>query len=127
QLMERLLYSVDEWLRFRSGQGRAMLLAKAVLGVGWFFVAYFIRFCVNLLIEPQLNPLKHIPWVSVAPKVMAPIWLEMHLPEFLAQWMSPLLADVLTFVIVTGTPGIFGFLIWELKENWRLFAANRPK
>ena len=29
--------------------------------------------------------------------------------------------------IVTLTPGIFGFLIWELKENWRLFAANRPK
>ena len=26
-----------------------------------------------------------------------------------------------------GTPGIFGFLIWELKENWRLFAANRPQ
>ena len=37
------------------------------------------------------------------------------------------MADVMTFVIVTGTPGIFGFLIWELKENWRLFAANRPR
>jgi hypothetical protein len=24
-------------------------------------------------------------------------------------------------------PGIFGFLVWELKENWRLYAANRPK
>jgi hypothetical protein len=23
-------------------------------------------------------------------------------------------------------PGIFGFLVWELKENWRLYAANRP-
>ena len=127
QLIERLLYTVDEWLRFRSGQGRVMLLAKAGLGVGWFFVAYIIRFCVNLLIEPQLNPLKHVPWVSVSHKIMAPIWYEMKLPELLAQWMSPFLADVLTFVIVFGTPGIFGFLIWELKENWRLFAANRPK
>ena len=71
QLIERLLYTVDEWLRFRSGQGRTMLLAKAGLGVGWFFVAYVIRFCVNLLIEPQLNPLKHIPWVSVSHKIMA--------------------------------------------------------
>jgi hypothetical protein len=24
-------------------------------------------------------------------------------------------------------PGIFGFLVWELKENWQLYAANRPK
>jgi len=127
QLIERLLYTVDEWLRFRSGQGRAKLLAKAALGIGWFFVAYLIRFCVNLLIEPQLNPLKHIPWVSVSHKIMAPIWYGMDLPEHLAQWMSPLMADVLTFVIVFGTPGIFGFLIWELTANWRLFAANRPK
>ena len=37
------------------------------------------------------------------------------------------MAGVLSFVIIFGTPGIFGFLIWELKENWRLFAANRPK
>ena len=80
QLIERLLYAVDEWLRFRSGQSRAMLLAKAALGVGWFFVAYVIRFCVNLLIEPQLNPLKHIPWVSVSHKIMAPIWYAMDLP-----------------------------------------------
>ncbi len=126
QLLERLLYTVDEWLRFRSGQSVAMLCMKASLGVGWFFIAYFIRFCVNLLIEPQLNPLKHVPWVSVSHKIMAPIWFQMGLREHLAQWMSLLSADVMTFVIVTGTPGIFGFLIWELKENWRLFAANRP-
>ena len=24
-------------------------------------------------------------------------------------------------------PGVFGFLAWELKENWRLYAANRPR
>ena len=30
-------------------------------------------------------------------------------------------------IVIFGTPGIFGFLVWELKENWRLFAANRPK
>jgi len=29
--------------------------------------------------------------------------------------------------IVTGIPGIFGFIAWELKENWRLYAANRPR
>ncbi len=93
----------------------------------WFFVAYVVRFCVNLLIEPQLNPLKHIPWVSVSHKIMLPIWGQMHLPELLGHYMNPFLAWLLAGVIVTGTPGIFGFLIWELMENWRLFAANRPK
>ncbi len=127
QLIEQALYTVDEWLRFRSGQGRTMLLAKAGLGVGWFLVAYIIRFCVNLLIEPQVNPIKHFPVVTVSHKVMAGVWLEIKLPERLAQWMSPFMAGVWTFIIVFGTPGIFGFLIWELKENWRLFAANRPK
>ena len=27
----------------------------------------------------------------------------------------------------TVIPGIFGFLAWELKENWKLYRANRPK
>ena len=26
--------------------------------------------------------------------------------------------------IVSGIPGIFGFLVWECKENWRLYKAN---
>ena len=24
-------------------------------------------------------------------------------------------------------PGVFGFLVWELKSNWRLYEANRPE
>ena len=30
-------------------------------------------------------------------------------------------------MLIWCIPGIFGFLVWELKENWRLYAANRPK
>ena len=29
--------------------------------------------------------------------------------------------------IIWCIPGIFGFLVWELTENWRLYAANRPQ
>ena len=29
-------------------------------------------------------------------------------------------------MFVIGIPGIFGFIAWELKENWRLYRANRP-
>jgi hypothetical protein len=127
QLIERMMYAVDEWLRFQSGQSRLVLVAKGALGAVWFFVAYAIRICVNLLIEPQINPLKHFPVVTVSHKIMAPIWYGMGLPELLGRWMSRLAADVTTGIIVFGTPGIFGFLVWELKENWRLFAANRSR
>jgi hypothetical protein len=41
--------------------------------------------------------------------------------------MGATAGNSLFLVITMGTPGIFGFLIWEFKENWRLFAANRPK
>ncbi len=125
--LERLLYAVDEWLRFRSGDLRIATATKAVLGVVWFFVAYVIRFCVTLLIEPQINPIKHFPVVTVSHKIILPF--------------SPVLARVLESQLGFGTvkantiagaiivciPGIFGFLVWELKENWRVFAANRPE
>ena len=127
QGIERVLYTVDEWLRFRSGQGRVMLVAKGALGVVWFFVAYFVRFCVNLLIEPQINPLKHFPWVTAAHKMMWPLFIASGLKGFLDARFGDPVGDSLFVVIGTAAPGIVGFLIWEFKENWRLFAANRPK
>ena len=37
-----------------------------MLGLVWFFAAYVIRLYTNLLIEPQVNPIKHFPVVTVA-------------------------------------------------------------
>jgi hypothetical protein len=37
------------------------------------------------------------------------------------------LAITVAGAIITAIPGIFGFLAWELRENWRLYAANRPR
>ena len=68
-----MLYTVDEWLRFRSGESRLSLVVKAVLGLAWFFVTYVVRFCVNLLIEPQINPIKHFPVVTVSHKLLLPL------------------------------------------------------
>ncbi len=125
--VDRVLYGVDEWLRFRSGQSRLTLAAKAVLGVVWSAVAYVVRFCVNLLIEPQVNPIKHFPVVTVAHKLTLPFMLALpavlEKPPFgLSQFWSGGIAAILQFFL----PGVFGFLVWELKENWRLYAANRP-
>ena len=71
--IERLLYTVDEWLRFRSGQSNLTLVVKAVLGVIWFYVTYIVRFALTVLIEPQVNPIKHFPVVTVAHKILLPM------------------------------------------------------
>jgi hypothetical protein len=130
---ERLLYTVDEWLRFRTGDNRAWLLVKPVLGLVWFVVTYVLRFCINLLIEPQINPIKHFPVVTVSHKLILPLAVPPRgglspLAQLLVA-VFPLSGEWANWVagsIVWGIPGIFGFLVWELKENWRLYRANQP-
>jgi hypothetical protein len=121
--VERVLYAVDEWLRFKSGESQATLVIKAVLGLFWSFIAYLIRFCVTLLIEPQINPIKHFPVVTVSHKIILP--MQPMLAGQLAPAMGAAYANTVAGAIIFGIPGVFGFLVWELKENWRLFAANR--
>ena len=125
EAVERVLYTVDEWLRFRSGQGGASLLGKAILAMAWFVIAYVVRFVVTLLVEPQINPIKHFPVVTVSHKIML---TQLFRVEAL---MTPLfgkeLGPPIALTVLGLIPGIFGFLVWELKENWKLYEANRPK
>jgi hypothetical protein len=123
--VERLLYTVDEWLRFRSGDSRGSLAVKAVLGLLWFFVTYVIRFCVNLLAEPQLNPIKHFPVVTVSHKLVLTFVMPALTVILLSTGMNPFLAGLAAFVVQFSLPGIPGFLVWEFKENWRLYRANQ--
>jgi hypothetical protein len=128
EAVDRFLYTVDEWLRFRSGEGRRMLATKTVLGFGWFLVTYVVRLYVNVLIEPAFNPLKHFPAVTVAAKLLLPFWIP--LTEFFAaplMFLGRPLAYTLAFLNVHALPGAAGFLVWELKENWRLYRSNRPQ
>jgi len=113
---ERGLYSVDEWFRFRENQSSGSYGFKVVLAVVWFPVAYLSRFVFYLLVEPQVNPVKHFPIVTVSHKVIWPL-----LPE-LGRLLG---SDWTAAAIINGIPGIFGFIAWELKEDWRLYTANR--
>ena len=70
---ERMMYAVDEWLRFKSGESGLTLAAKAVFGLLWSVVAYVLRFAINVLIEPQFNPIKHFPVVTVSHKLLLPL------------------------------------------------------
>lgn len=125
--IDRVLYSVDEWLRFRRGENRATIFIKAIVGSLWAIVRYFVRFCVNLLIEPQINPIKHFPVVTVGHKLLL-----VAMPSAAALVERALgysYADALALVgsVIWLIPGIFGFMAWELKENWRLYRANQSR
>ena len=117
RLFESAIYTIDEWFRYREGQSKPSLALKVALGLVWFPIAYAFRFAIFLLIEPQVNPLKHFPTVTVSHKLLLP--------------MIPTVASAtnisieLVGAVFTGIPGIFGFLVWELKENWKLYEANR--
>jgi hypothetical protein len=133
QGLERLLYTVDEWLRFRSGETRLSFTCKAILGALWFFVAYLVRFCVNLLIEPQVNPIKHFPVVTVSHKLLWPFvgtltqWLAVPMQVTMEKRLAYTVAAAVAAITMFLLPGVCGFLVWELRENWRLYAANRPR
>lgn len=124
--VDRAIYIVDEWLTFKDGQSKLALVGKGALGVVWFFATYLIRVYVNVLIEPQVNPIKHFPVVTVSHKIILP--LSPTILEVLRQPLLPLgavIANTVAGATVFLLPGAFGFLVWELKENWNLYDQNR--
>ncbi len=125
--LERVVYTVDEWLRFRAGDNRLLQGVKLAGGVVWFFVSYVLVFVFTLLVEPQINPLKHFPVVTVSHKLILPTGYS--IAEYLAEntALSVASANTIVWTTIWLIPGVFGFLVWELKENWRLYAANRPR
>lgn len=119
ELIDKGTYAVDEWLRFREGQSALSYVFKVLFGIVWFFVTYVFRFAWNLLIEPQINPIKHFPVVTVSHKLLLPL-----IPSLSESFNMPIST---TTTVVFCIPGIFGFLVWELKENWKLYKANGAK
>lgn len=126
-LLERLLHAVQERLQVRSGESRFVVGAKAVLTVLWSVVDECIRFCVTLLIEPQINPIKHFPVVTVSHKLLVPLIPTISRQVAAAMGLSTGSAVAAVTAVSTCIPGVFGFMAWELGENWRLYAANRRK
>lgn len=126
QMLEYVLFSVDEWLRFRNGDSRWSMAVRIVGGVLWFPISYVARFYMVVLIEPGINPIK-FPVSSLAAKFLYP-WLALKVGLMVEQ-LSPIMGPVAAGLFVGGTvwllPDVFGFLFWEMKENWSLYRANR--
>jgi hypothetical protein len=125
EMLQRGMFRVDEMLRFSEGQNPVTLFAKGAVALVWGAVAYVVRLYATLLIEPEINPLKHFPVVTVAHKLMLPFL------GALSRLLSPLEAVpvvgvAVVWVTVFLLPSVFGFLAWELKENYKLYRATRP-
>ena len=102
-------------------------LLKTLASPVWGALEAIIQFYAVVLIEPQTNPIKHFPVVTLGHKLMLPF-----LPALsgtLATLLSPVLPTAVALPTIALTvfllPGLFGFLFWELKENRKLYAANR--
>jgi hypothetical protein len=126
--IEGALHAVDEWLRFRSGEGPWAIGVRAVLGVIWYPIAFTIRLVYTVLIEPMINPLK-LPISVVAGKVLIPLYILLSLQPMFAGALEPYLGTWLANALVASflflSPDAVGFLGWEMKENWKLYRANR--
>jgi hypothetical protein len=123
--VDRFLYAVDEFLRFRTGERGALVALKAAVSPAWFLVNYVVRSCVSLLVEPQVNPIKHFPVVTVSHKILLPFIPA--LAGVLSITMDKATAYFVAGAVIALIPGAFGFLVWELRENWRMYRANRPE
>jgi hypothetical protein len=128
EIVDRGIYRVDEWLRFKVGQSRLTLVVKGALGLIWAVVAYAVRFSITLFIEPEVNPIKHFPVVTVVAKILLPFSEAMisaisaPISQLLGQALGVSIAAFIVFIL----PGLAGFLVWEFKENWRLYRKTRP-
>lgn len=142
--VEAVLFSVDEWLRFRAGDSRFSMAVRAVLGVLWFPVQFLARLYLVVLIEPGFNPIK-APLSILFAKFVYPalfagvegdgMWAKLSgRVNPLAYDIQPYVGDVWAWTIAWVTvapvlyflPDVLTFFFWEMKENWRLYRANRP-
>ncbi len=134
--IEYVLFVVDEWLRFRSGAGRTSLVVRTILGVIWYPISFLARFYMVVLVEPCVNPIK-LPLSILAAKFVYPMlyilgWFDIQSGNApLTAYLAPYLSKPVAWVAVVATfwllPDAVAFLVWEMKENWSLYRANRGK
>ncbi|MBY0229273.1 MAG: hypothetical protein K2W96_08355, partial [Gemmataceae bacterium] len=130
EAIEAALYHIDEWLRFRDDESAGAVAIRAVLNVVWFPVSFLLRFFFVVLFEPMVNPLK-IPLSFLAGKVLIPVYIAANVQGMLAGPLSAVIgawpANFLVGWVLFLSPNVFGFLGWEMQENWRLYRANRAR
>ncbi len=138
--LEWTLARIEDGLRLRGKGGPFAVTTRAIASVIWMPFAFLIRFYTVVLIEPMVNPLK-LPLSILFAKLVYPLLL--LFPGVLREssnflgYDSPLVDTLSAYIstpgawlLVMGTlwllPDACTFLFWEMRENWRLYRANRP-
>ncbi len=124
--LDYVIYRVDDLLRFHQDEGKYIIFFKAIGQVVWSFITYIIRFLINLVVEPQINPIKHFPVVTISHKIIIPYSI-LVLNFMRNGGFSGWTIAVVTLIFQFALPGISGFLAWEFRENWKEFSANKPE
>src|SRR5262249_51811954 len=57
-VVQYVLFTVDEWLRYRGGDSKITMVVQTILGVFWYPISFVARFYMVVLIEPGFNPIK---------------------------------------------------------------------
>ena len=122
----QVLSRVDEALAHHLGEHWLSLGIKALLTPLWRLSEAVMQFYITVLVEPQVNPIKHFPIVTIGHKIMLPFLpaITSTLVVVTDSFMPKLIAYPLVTITIMLLPGLFGFLVWELKENWKLYQAN---
>jgi hypothetical protein len=117
---------LERCLMRRPGGSRITLAFMALISLVLSPIVYLLRFGFTVLLEPQVNPVKHFPVVSVGHKIM--LLLVPTVTQFVSDrtGMAFDYCLVMVFTVIGLIPGFLGFMVWELKENWRLYIANMP-
>jgi len=128
EVVELFLYAVDEKLRFQKGDPMLATGVKALMWPLWGPLSYLLRLTYDACIEPRINPIKYFSVVIVADKLFIPVT-----PQMLAffsgklAFLGPVMANTLSVLLTYAIPAVVGFLVWEFKENWKLYLGNRSE
>lgn len=125
--LDYIIYRGDDVLRFHKGEGEHIILVKALGQLIWSIFTYVFRLLINLVVEPQVNPVKHFPVVTVSHKLISTMMGGVIVFLASSGITSPLIIGTVVISFQFIMPGLCGFLVWEFKENWKLFSANQPE
>jgi hypothetical protein len=129
EFIEKVLYAVDERLRYRKGDHKLSMVAKIVMTPLWLPTRYIVRMFYMTCIDPRLNPAK-LGIVFAADKVLSPFTFALFKPmsESLERWVAlPIVPEIAASLLTFAPAAFVTFVIWELKENRKLFISNRPR
>ena len=110
-----------------TGEGRVSLVWKSIAGVLWGGIAYLLRVLLVLFIEPQVNPLKHFPVVTISHKLLLPMIPTLTAALLRTTSLSAWTASLIATIIIGKIPGLFSLHLLQIAQTIREHVLRRRK